>query len=169
MSQYWRTLRETFVCAAASVPIAATINHSICSVARIEGVSMQPALNPDYGSTDYVLVNKTKSCYRGGVERGDVVIITSPRDPSQLLVKRIIAIEGDWIRNRLDQTLTRVPASKIWVEGDNNLPGHFFCNSCSSCLCSSFSSRPNRSKFLASTNSFCTAVSRMATSWPRRA
>lgn len=123
MAQYWRALRETLVYAAAALPIAATINHSLCSVARIEGVSMQPALNPEYGSTDYVLVDKTSWRYAGGVERGDVVIITNPHDPSQLLVKRVIATEGDWIRNRLDQTLTRVPTSKIWVEGDNDLPG----------------------------------------------
>ena len=44
----------------------------------------------------------------------------SPRNPENISVKRIVALEGDRIypRDPLKHSLTRVPKGHIWVEGD---------------------------------------------------
>lgn len=52
--------------------------------------SMQPAL----GVGQRVLVNKS-AYFFAGPSRGDVVLIADPQNPSQLLLRRVIAIPGD--------------------------------------------------------------------------
>lgn len=54
--------------------------------------SMQPALQQD----QRVLVNKA-AYFLGNASRGDVVLIADPQAPSQLLIRRIIAVPGDTI------------------------------------------------------------------------
>lgn len=54
---------------------------------------MQPALNPSVGSEDYVFLSKW-SVNEIGVERGDIISLISPKDPSQKLIKRVVGLEG---------------------------------------------------------------------------
>lgn len=54
---------------------------------------MQPALNPRYGSEDYVFLSKW-SVKDMEVQRGDIISLISPKDPSQKLIKRIVGLEG---------------------------------------------------------------------------
>lgn len=54
---------------------------------------MQPALNPSVGSEDYVFLSKW-SVKEMGVERGDIISLISPKDPSQKLIKRVVGLEG---------------------------------------------------------------------------
>ena len=53
--------------------------------------------------------------------RGDLLVYTSPKDPEEYLIKRLIAAEGDVIRTegRYSQAVVRVPPGHVWVEGDN--------------------------------------------------
>lgn len=59
----------------------------------LSGTSMQPALNPSVGSEDYVFLSKW-SVKEMGVERGDIISLISPKDPSQKLIKRVVGLEG---------------------------------------------------------------------------
>ena len=72
------------------------------NIVKVEGVSMQPTLNPSgrWDERDIVLVDKRK-CMTYDFERGDVVTIDL--HPNKRIVKRIVGLGGDWIRsNRKD-------------------------------------------------------------------
>ncbi|KAM7291613.1 putative inner membrane protease, subunit IMP2 [Ixodes scapularis] len=113
----WIVVRRTLL----SLPVAVAFVDCVAYVAKVEGVSMQPELNPEpESSTDYVLLNRWASRHCQ-VQRGDVIAITSPRDPGQKLIKRVVALEGDTVRTLTyrDRFVT-VPRGHCWVEGDNH-------------------------------------------------
>ncbi|CAH1107281.1 unnamed protein product [Psylliodes chrysocephalus] len=104
------------------VPVGITIVDIIGYIARVDGISMQPALNPDRTQTDYVFLNRwaTKG-YE--IKRGDIVSLISPKDPSQKIIKRIIGLEGDVIATlKYKSDIVRVPEGHCWIEGDHT--GH---------------------------------------------
>lgn len=75
------------------IPIGVTIVDSVGYVARVDGISMQPALNPDRNTTDYVFLNRLAvKSYE--VKRGDIVSLISPKDPSQKIIKRVVGVQG---------------------------------------------------------------------------
>jgi len=93
--------------------------------ASVNGKSMQPTLNPghtrlSYWQQDWVWVSCRRSRIASMV-RGDLLVYTSPKDPEEYLIKRLIAAEGDVIRTegRYSQAVVRVPPGHVWVEGDN--------------------------------------------------
>ncbi|KAG8287730.1 Mitochondrial inner membrane protease subunit 2 [Homalodisca vitripennis] len=103
------------------VPIGITFVDVVGYVARVDGVSMQPALNPASG-TDYVFLNRWAVRFYD-VSRGDVVALISPKDPDQKLIKRIVGLEGDIINTHSYKTpFVRVPEGHCWIEGDHT--GH---------------------------------------------
>ncbi|RWS17329.1 mitochondrial inner membrane protease subunit 2-like isoform X1 [Dinothrombium tinctorium] len=59
------------------IPIIVYIFNNVGSVAKVEGESMQPTLNPDgkRGNSDYVFLNKW-SVREFNVSRGQVVALT---------------------------------------------------------------------------------------------
>ena len=65
-------------------------------IARVDGISMQPTLNPDSKTTDYVFLNHW-SVRRYNINRGDVISFISPKSPDRLLIKRVIGLAGDVI------------------------------------------------------------------------
>lgn len=88
-------------------------------VARVEGSSMQPSLNPIPNETDYVFLNKFKS-RDFIVNRGEVVCLISPKDRKQRIIKRVIGTEGDTVHTiGYKETFVKVPAGHFWIEGDN--------------------------------------------------
>ncbi|KDN45315.1 LexA/Signal peptidase [Tilletiaria anomala UBC 951] len=123
---------------AAWVPVAAFVVSHIVSIGQVKGGSMIPTFNPEAAKPgtkhgpDIVLLNRWvigKHHYRVG----DVVHLTSPTDPSLLLTKRILALEGDVVILHSPQyslapallpsnvdirTRIRVPPGHAWVEGD---------------------------------------------------
>jgi mitochondrial inner membrane protease subunit 2 len=86
-------------------------------IARVEGESMKPTLNPFPQHTDYVYLNKLKARdYK--VVRGEVICLISPKDPSQRIIKRVIAREGDVISTiGYKEKFVKIPAGYFWVEG----------------------------------------------------
>ncbi|XP_070611621.1 mitochondrial inner membrane protease subunit 2 isoform X4 [Erythrolamprus reginae] len=84
-----------------AVPVTVTFLDRVACIARVEGTSMQPSLNPvEQQVSDIVLLNHwTIQNYK--VERGDIVSLVSPRNPEQKIVKRVIALEGDIIKSLL--------------------------------------------------------------------
>lgn len=54
------------------------------------------------------------------VKAGDVVIFHSPTHPGEVLVKRVVAEEGEEVETKGYRTRrVLVPRSHCWVEGDN--------------------------------------------------
>ncbi|EJD48554.1 LexA/Signal peptidase, partial [Auricularia subglabra TFB-10046 SS5] len=78
----------------------------------------KPLFNPDSStSRDIVLFHRFPE---PPLKRGEVVFLKSPTDPNVLLVKRVIALEGDTVQPlpRYPEPLVRVPPFHVWVEGD---------------------------------------------------
>lgn len=91
------------------------------SVARVDGVSMQPTLNPaSERPRDWIFVNTWNSRFYE-YSRGEVVCLYSPREPKQRLIKRVIAFEGDVVRTLgYRKAFVKVPKGHCWVEGDHH-------------------------------------------------
>jgi signal peptidase I len=58
---------------------------------RVEGVSMQPGLH----SGELVVVSQIAYDFGAQPQRGDVIVLHPPSDPSAIYVKRIIGVPGD--------------------------------------------------------------------------
>ncbi|XP_047238728.1 mitochondrial inner membrane protease subunit 2 isoform X2 [Girardinichthys multiradiatus] len=106
-----------------AVPVSVTVLDKLAYVARVEGASMQPFLNPEVGAQcDVVLLNRW-SVRNYQVQRGDIVSVVSPRNPKQKIIKRVIGVEGDFIRTLgYKNRYVRVPDGHFWIEGDHH--GH---------------------------------------------
>lgn len=104
------------------VPIGVTFLDTVGYVARVEGISMQPVLNPESTNTDYVFLSRW-SVRNYDIERGDVISLTSPKDPSQKIIKRVVALPGDVVSTiGYKKQYVKVPEGHCWVEGDHT--GH---------------------------------------------
>lgn len=76
------------------VPIGITIIDTVGYIARVDGISMQPALNPqNHIEEDYVFLNRW-SVKGYDIKRGDIISLISPKDPSQKIIKRVVGIQG---------------------------------------------------------------------------
>ncbi|XP_029472824.1 mitochondrial inner membrane protease subunit 2 isoform X2 [Rhinatrema bivittatum] len=108
-----------------AVPVTVTFLDRVACVARVEGASMQPSLNPvgTLGS-DIVLLNRW-NVRNFQVQRGDIVSLVSPKNPEQKIIKRVIALEGDVIKTMgYKNRYVKIPGGHVWVEGDHH--GHSF-------------------------------------------
>ncbi|KAM6437990.1 mitochondrial inner membrane protease subunit 2 isoform 1-T2 [Liasis olivaceus] len=108
-----------------AVPVTITFLDRVACIARVEGASMQPSLNPvEQHASDIVLLNHW-SIRNYEVRRGDIVSLVSPRNPEQKIIKRVIALEGDIIKTiGYKKKYVKIPHGHIWVEGDHH--GHSF-------------------------------------------
>ncbi|KAF0040790.1 hypothetical protein F2P81_006688 [Scophthalmus maximus] len=71
----WRYVRAFVSGLFVAVPVTVTVLDRFAYVARVEGASMQPSLNPDSGSEcDVVLLNRW-SVRNYEVRRGDIVSV----------------------------------------------------------------------------------------------
>lgn len=75
------------------LPIGVTLVDTFGYVARVDGISMQPALNPDRNITDYVFLNRW-AIRQLHIQRGDIISLISPKDPEQKIIKRVVGIQG---------------------------------------------------------------------------
>ncbi|KAK4037899.1 hypothetical protein OUZ56_029924 [Daphnia magna] len=105
---------------ASGIPIGISFVSSVCYIAKVNGVSMQPILNPDSATCDYVLLNRW-AVRDFHIQRGDIVSLVSPRNPDACLIKRIIGLEGDVIKPKSQsQSYVEVPRGFCWIEGENH-------------------------------------------------
>ncbi|KDQ08867.1 hypothetical protein BOTBODRAFT_138428 [Botryobasidium botryosum FD-172 SS1] len=105
---------------------AVVFTKHVATVKVVSGRSMQPTLNPDMSKMmDVVLLNRLVTTDHN-FERGDVVTLKSPTDHKHMIIKRIIALEGDIVRTRPphSEALVSVPQGHIWVEGDEPFHTH---------------------------------------------
>ena len=119
----WSSLKYFISRVTYVVPVTVVTLDNTIYAAKVEGDSMQPVLNPRESKVcDFVLLNRwaVKSGYKH-LHRGDIVVLVSPRDPNHVLIKRIIAIEGDTVRGRTSSgySLTCIPSGHCWIEGEN--------------------------------------------------
>uniref|UniRef100_A0A0C9QNG5 Mitochondrial inner membrane protease subunit 2 n=1 Tax=Wollemia nobilis TaxID=56998 RepID=A0A0C9QNG5_9CONI len=108
--------------------IGLTISDRYASILRIKGASMQPTLNPgprnQFGSLNGDFVLLEKFCLENyKFSHGDVVVFRSPYDRNECIVKRLIALQGDWVSIPGTHDVEQVPQGHCWVEGDNEVPG----------------------------------------------
>lgn len=145
MSFRWRNVFFWY-----GLPSAIIFQSRFYTVATVNGSSMQPFLNPpppkkalthpsEKPVLDRVLVNKW--IYpREDIQRGDIVLLKSPLDPSLLLIKRVAGLEGDNVcsgppnqaksgdiifLDLIHKTIPppknawiRIPRGHFWVESD---------------------------------------------------
>jgi signal peptidase I len=130
-----RTILDTLETIILSLVLFLAIN-AISERIRVESISMQPTLYPG----DYVIVNKLAYRFKGGPERGDVIVFRYPPNPEAIpYIKRVIGLPGDQIHISdgkilvngqlmlepyLQVTTNRggdwtVPAGQLFVMGDN--------------------------------------------------
>jgi inner membrane protease subunit 2 len=93
--------------------------ENVASWGNVSGRSMQPTFNNRFDETiqDVVIYHRFTSRLR----RGDVVIARSPTDKSKYLIKRVVAMHGDKIRNTTNNQIVEIPKGYCWLEGDNSL------------------------------------------------
>lgn len=116
-------------------------------VSKVEGNSMQPTFNPYCGQKneqllrqlaerglsrdaikrelktriqqDRVLLSKWAVRDKRKLRVGDVVILVSPRDPTKVMIKRLVAMPGDSILIVETGETQVIDEGHCWVEGDN--------------------------------------------------
>jgi mitochondrial inner membrane protease subunit 2 len=116
--------------------ISVAIIHFPYQVMHTNGSSMSPFLNPnntpDLPETkDKLLIKKIglesvgffRTKYRpdGGIRRGEIVVFTTPHDPTKIAVKRVIGLPGDIVTPLPGfdgPSEVVVQYNHIWVEGD---------------------------------------------------
>ncbi|GBP45837.1 Mitochondrial inner membrane protease subunit 2 [Eumeta japonica] len=104
------------------LPIGITFLDTVGYVARVEGISMQPALNPESADTDYVFLSRW-SVRDYDIKRGDVISLISPKDPGLKIIKRVVGLQGDVVNTLgYKNQYVKVPEGHCWVEGDHT--GH---------------------------------------------
>ncbi|CAK7351737.1 unnamed protein product [Dovyalis caffra] len=96
-------------------------NNYLFSPTLVYGPSMLPTLNL---SGDVLLVEHVSHRLEK-VGPGDLVLVRSPLDPSKILSKRVVGMEGDQITFLPEPSVTDtcrtilVPRGHIWIQGDN--------------------------------------------------
>lgn len=76
------------------VPVGITFLDIVGYVARVDGISMQPALNPDKKADDYVFLNRW-AVRSQDIQRGEIISLISPKDPELKIIKRVVGLQGD--------------------------------------------------------------------------
>ncbi len=80
---------------------------------------------PNFHNNDYLIVNRI-TYITGSPQRGDVVVLRFPKDPSQFFIKRIIGLPGETVS--LTQQGQVVVTSNLHPEGvtltESYLPAH---------------------------------------------
>ena len=88
---------------------------------RIEGSSMEPTMHEG----QYVLINKL-AYFLDEPQRGDIVVLHFPRDPSRDFIKRIIGVPGDHIE--IENNIVIVngePLDEPYIKAPPNYPGNW--------------------------------------------
>ena len=87
-SVLWETLKYAIIAAVIILPIRTFIAQPFV----VSGNSMYPTFH----NGEYLIVNEVAK-YTGDYQRGDVVILRYPNDPSKYFIKRIIGLPGDTV------------------------------------------------------------------------
>jgi len=97
--------------------IGSIISYWVGHPILIEGRSMTPTLYPN----EFVWINSLRSWLlpNENCDPGQIAIFKSPRERHSLIIKRIVAREGDMVYPRNGGAPITIPRGHCWVEGDN--------------------------------------------------
>jgi signal peptidase I len=84
----WETIRYALIAALIIIPIRTFIAQPFV----VSGNSMYPTFH----NGEYLIVNELAK-YQGVYNRGDVVILRYPNDPSKYFIKRVIGLPGETV------------------------------------------------------------------------
>ena len=129
MSWTWQSALPLALKTLPLLPVVIAFNDLVASIAVVGGRSMQPTLNPLlkddnkwWSVSDRILLDKLSVRFQSispfKLQKGDVVVLKSPSNPRERVVKRLVGCEGDWVKSK-DGRPVFVPAGHCWVEGDN--------------------------------------------------
>lgn len=91
-----RWLREVLVeTILPAVVIAVLINFFLAQATQVHGQSMEPTLHSD----QRLVVEKVSYRFHGP-RRGDIVVLKSPQEDSELLIKRVIGLPSETVEIR---------------------------------------------------------------------
>jgi signal peptidase I len=90
-----RWLREALETALPAVLIAFLINLFLAQATQVHGQSMEPTLH----SEQRLVVEKISYRFHGP-RRGDIIVLKSPQQRSELLIKRVIGLPGETVEIR---------------------------------------------------------------------
>jgi signal peptidase I len=90
-----RWLREVLETILPAVLIAFLINFFLAQATQVHGQSMEPTLHSD----QRLVVEKVSYRFHGP-RRGDVIVLKSPQQSSELLIKRVIGLPGEAVEIR---------------------------------------------------------------------
>eukprot|EP01127_Copromyxa_protea_P018626 TRINITY_DN5900_c0_g1_i1.p1 TRINITY_DN5900_c0_g1~~TRINITY_DN5900_c0_g1_i1.p1 ORF type:complete len:250 (-),score=47.91 TRINITY_DN5900_c0_g1_i1:130-879(-) len=114
-----RSLRVVCPVAIGVFSTMVAFNDGVAGHITVVGGSMRPTLNPNPNTDkgDRCLVYK----WNYKPTRGDIVCVRSPNKPGGSVIKRIIGLEGDFVKVRTSTPLkmVQVPVGQVWLEGDN--------------------------------------------------
>jgi len=89
-------------------------------VAKVEGSSMYPALNPHEQPSDMVILRRINGDYES-IQRGDIITVMPPYSTNDVFIKRLVGLPGDVIESlHFHTAFVRIPPGHCWVEGDNH-------------------------------------------------
>ncbi len=91
VSVVWETLKYAIIAAVIIIPIRTFVAQPFI----VSGNSMFPT----YHNGEYLIVNELVK-YVGDYQRGDVVILRYPNDPSKYFIKRVIGLPGETVTIR---------------------------------------------------------------------
>jgi len=106
------------------MPIPLTLFCHCIDVKQVGGISMQPTLNPDLSKQrDLVLFDRVSVSTLRHYRRGDIIMVRSPYNSEQFLVKRLLALPGDTVKTLppFPRTEIIVPDGHCWIEGDRSM------------------------------------------------
>ncbi|CAF0730599.1 unnamed protein product [Didymodactylos carnosus] len=116
-----------------TIPIVTVFIDKVATVSLVDGVSMQPILNPvseTKADSDWIII-KRWNIDNYEVQNGDILSFESPRDPGTFMIKRVKFLEGEQVYNADNFEHNIVPKGQLWVEGDNKRQSydsrHFGC------------------------------------------
>lgn len=84
----WETIKYALIAAVIILPIRTFIAQPFV----VSGNSMYPTFH----NGEYLIVNELAK-YQGNYQRGDVVILRYPNDPSKYFIKRVIGLPGETV------------------------------------------------------------------------
>lgn len=117
----WRFAKSLAI----GIPVGITLFDYVGYVARVEGISMQPSLNPGGTTTnDYVFLSRF-NIHNYEIKKGEIVSCVSPKNRKQMIIKRVTGLEGEIMRSNKDidnKRYFKVPDGHCWIEGDHT--GH---------------------------------------------
>lgn len=118
---------------ALSLPVVITVNDCVVSVARTDAADLPgrgletdgddgdgargvpSSSSSSNGDSAYVLLNRTATRLLN-FARGDMVYMKTPMDPGVRAVRRLVALEGDWVTDPSSDDVQKIPKGHCRLE-----------------------------------------------------